>query len=340
MVQVFGVRLIGVSWENLHKLLLTLGFVASALLIRHGVLWVLRHLARHHGSDRLWFWSRQSTSVFAGLLIVLAVISIWFDDPARLATPLGLVSAGVAFALQRAITAGAGYLVILRGKTFRVGDRIVMGGVRGDVIALGFIQTTILEMGEQPTEQKDGPAQWVQARQYTGRVVTVTNDKIFDAPVYNYTREFPFIWDEIHVPVSYKCDRDAAERILLEAAHAETEDVRSTAHQDLDRLRRRYFVEINAEEPHVYWRITDNWLELTVRFVCRPYDVRGLKDRMSRRILAAFDEAGIGIASTTYDVVGLPPLQIEGATAQGPSAGARDGGSARGATPTAKQPTR
>ncbi len=143
----------------------------------------------------------------------MGLISIWFDDPKRLATALGLVSAGIAFALQKVITALAGYFVILRGNTFTVGDRIMMGGVRGDVIALGFIQTTIMEMGQPPPVQTDEPAMWVQSRQFTGRIVTVSNSQIFDEPVYNYTRDFSYIWEEIHVPITYKADRHAAEKI-------------------------------------------------------------------------------------------------------------------------------
>ncbi len=69
------------------------------------------------------------------------------------------MTAGLAFALQKVITALAGYLVILRGDTFNVGDRITMGGVRGDVIALGFVRTTIMEMGQPPAVQPAEPAQ-------------------------------------------------------------------------------------------------------------------------------------------------------------------------------------
>jgi small-conductance mechanosensitive channel len=75
-----------------------------------------------------------------------------------------LVTAGLAFALQKAVTAVAGYFVILRGNTFNVGDRIVMGGVRGDVIGLSFTQTTIMEMGQPAAVQSADPAMWVQAR--------------------------------------------------------------------------------------------------------------------------------------------------------------------------------
>ena len=65
---------------------------------------------------------------------------------------------------------------------------------------------------------------WVHSRQFTGRIVTVTNDKVFDEPVYNYTHEFPYIWEEMRLPVRYQDDRARAERILLDAArrHAVT----------------------------------------------------------------------------------------------------------------------
>ena len=158
----------------------------------------------------------------------MGLVSIWFDDPTRLTTALGLVTAGLAFALQKVVTAFAGYFVILRGRTFNVGDRITMGGVRGDVIALGFIQTTIMEMGQPPSVQNADPAMWVRSRQYTGRIVTVSNAKIFDEPVYNYTREFPYIWEEMTLPITYTADRARAERILLEVAGRHTVPHRRT----------------------------------------------------------------------------------------------------------------
>src|SRR6185312_11213017 len=150
-------------------------------------------------SKRAGFWARQGIHLFSAAVVVVGLCSIWFDNPARLTTAFGLVTAGLAFALQRVITAFAAYIIILRGKTFNVGDRIVMGGVRGDVIELGFIQTTIMEMGQPPAEQGDAPSMWVHARQYTGRLVTISNSQVFDDPVFNYTREFPYIWEELRL---------------------------------------------------------------------------------------------------------------------------------------------
>jgi small-conductance mechanosensitive channel len=310
-VQLFGVKLVGVNADNGGKLLFTLGFAVLVLLIsttfKKLVAMVLRE--RH---EKYRFWMRQAIQVFSAVLLVVGLVSIWFDDPTRLATALGLVTAGLAFALQRVVTAVAGYFVILRGKTFSVGDRIVMGGVRGDVMALTFTQTTIMEMGQPPAVQQVDPAMWVRARQYTVRLVTVTNAKIFDEPIYNYTRELPFLWEEIALPISYSSDRRKAEQILLDVARRHSLQSSDLGEEALAEMKRRYFMENVSTEPRVYWRITDNWIELTVRFVTREHGARDVKDKMSREILQELDEAGIGIASATFEIVGLPTLKIAG----------------------------
>ena len=138
--------------------------------------------------------------------------------------------------------------MILRGKTFNVGDRIVMGGVRGDVIALDFTQTTIMEMGQPPPVQGADPAMWVRSREYTGRVVTVTNAKIFDEPVFNYTRDFPFVWEELALPIAYASDRDRAERILLETAERQTVQISELSQDVLQEMQRRYVMKRSRHE--------------------------------------------------------------------------------------------
>ena len=56
-------------------------------------------------------------------------------------------------------------------------------------------------------------------------------------------------------------------------------------------------------------RITDNWLELSLRFIVDDHKSRAVRDQIAREILEEFDKAGIGIASTTIDIVALPPLR-------------------------------
>jgi small-conductance mechanosensitive channel len=310
-VTLFGIRLFGLNAENGRKLLFTVAFIAAVIVVGKLLKAATGLIPGGLRNERVRFWTRQGINLLVGALVVFGLISIWFDEPARLGTFLGLLTAGIAFALQRVITAFAGYLLILRGNTFNVGDRITMGGVRGDVIKLGFLQTTIMEMGQPPAVQAADPAMWVKSRQYTGRIVAVTNDKVFDQPVFNYTREFPYIWEEMSVPIPYKADRAAAERILLDAAAAQTVELADLSREEVEELERRYVMRRSDVRPRVYWRMTDNWLELTVRFICRESGVRDLKDAMTRQILTALDGAGIEIASATFGVVELPPIRLQ-----------------------------
>ena len=315
-MDLFGIKFIGINVENAHKLIFTIAFVVAFLLLNH----LLKRLAnavlagRHQ--ERVRFWTRQAIGLSTAVLVIIALISIWVDNPAKLTTALGLVSAGLAFALQKVITSIAGYFVILRGKNFTVGDRISMGGVRGDVIGLGFIQTTIMEMGQPPAVQSADPAMWIKSRQFTGRIVSVANNKIFDEAVFNYTRNFPFIWEEIIIPISYTDDRTKAEQIMLDATRSHTLKISEVSAEAVAKLQTDYYVEISDFEPRVFYRITDNWLELTVRFIVGDHKVRAIKDAISREMLAAFDAAGIGIASATYDIVGFPPVRLQ-PTAEG-----------------------
>ena len=313
-MQLYGIRLIGVDHDTLTRLTLTVVAIGGALLLRYVVVFAVRVVQHRGPGTRVMFWTRQALSLLVLAVVIAALLSIWFDNTARLTTMAGFATAGLAIAAQRAVTAFAGYLAIMRGKTFTVADRIKMGGVRGDVIALGFLQTRILEMGQPPdVNEQENPGMWVRARQYSGRVVSVTNDKVFDEPVYNFTRQFPYIWEEVSLGVGYHADRARAEQILLEAASELTAQYAKESRDARARFEHRYDVRLDREDPRVYWRLTDNWLELTVRFLVPEHGIREIKDAMARKTLPAFEAAKLEIASTSIEIVGIPPVRLTGA---------------------------
>lgn len=306
-LELFNITFIGVNVRTGKKVLLTLALILVVYGIRSLALRFVRSRVTSR-PDPAGFWSRQGIQLVSAIAIVLGVISIWVNPGSDLTVGLGLISAGLAFALQQVITAVAGYFVILRGDTFNVGDRISMGAVRGDVIRLGFMKTTVMEMGQPPAVNDADPSIWVNARQYTGRIVTVSNGKIFDEPVFNYTRDFPFVWDEMVLPVTYGADHAKAESILMAAVeHAVPSNTMSA--EALEQMKARYAVQTADLEPRVFWRITDDWLELSVRFVLPARSARTVKDAMSRFIVPELAAAGIEVASVTYDIVGLPELR-------------------------------
>ena len=180
-----------------------------------------------------------------------------------------------------------------------------MGGVRGDVIGLTFMQTRIMEMGQSPRE-KDDKDSWVYSRQFTGRIVTVTNDKVFDCPVYNYTHEFAYIWDEISFPIQFHQDFEKAERIILKAANGQAQSAKGLGKQEVKRLEERFGIDAGEIDPRVFWRITEDWLELTVRFLGPDHGIRDIKDRMTREIVAGFEKSNIMIAAVRQEAVSAP----------------------------------
>jgi len=332
------VHLVGVDTSSATKLLYTAIFIAALVALRWIARMIVRLVLRGRAHTRGRFWTRQGINLATSVTVALGLISIWFDNGLHAAAAVGVLTAALAVAMQKAVTSFAGYFLILRGDVFSIGDRIVMGGVRGDVIALGFLRTTILEMGQPSGDDDSSVPMWVQARQYTGRIVTVTNGAVFDEPVYNYSRDFPFIWEELHVMVKYDVDTDLAERLVLEAARAHAVKREDIGPGVMHQLRRRYFVPADevAVEPEVFYRLTSSWLELAVRFVVPTHDIRRIKSNISRDIAEAFHAHGIEMASATYAIVEVPPLRLAPTTDAepypadaAPAAGAADSDASR-----------
>jgi len=115
----------------------------------------------------------------------------------------------------------------------------------------------------------------------------------------------------MRLPLAYRDDRAAAERILLEAAKKHAVDPERLDAKMLARLERDFRVRREDFAPAVYWRLTDNWLELTLRFIARDHGTREMKDAMSREVLAKLDQAGVGIASTTLEITALPEVRAK-----------------------------
>jgi small-conductance mechanosensitive channel len=168
----------------------------------------------------------------------------------------------------------------------------------GDVIDISILRTTVMEIGE-----------WVGADQYTGRVVTVANRSIFSAPVFNYTQHWPYLWDEIMIPVTYASDWRRAGEMMLEHGRGYTVHFQDQAQVELRQLMRSYPVQEMSVEPSLYIIMTDNWVELTLRYVVDPHERRGVKGQLHKEILQCFEaEPAITVASATFEVVGFPPL--------------------------------
>ena len=234
--------------------------------------------------------------IIAGTLIVLV---IWLGAGSNLTVAMGIMGAGVAFASQEVIGSFAGYINILTGGLYRIGDRVRIGSVTGDVIDISILRTTVMEIGE-----------WVQADQYTGRIVTVANRIVFADPVFNYTKRWPYLWDEIMIPVTYASDWRGATEMMIEHGREYTEGFQALAQAGLGRMASDYRLQETTVEPTIYVVMTDNWIELTLRYVVEARERRQVKALLHEELLRHFQSAPeITVASMTMEIVGLPPLR-------------------------------
>lgn len=217
----------------------------------------------------------------SGLLGLLLIITIWSPRLQSLITVLTVVGAGLAIAMRETLLSFAGWLDIVSRTPFIQGDRIELDGVRGDVVDIRLLHTTMMEIGG-----------WVDADQSTGRIVHVPNSNVLTGPVYNYTRGFSFIWHEIPLTVTYRSNWRAARSIVLELAQEHTDPVEEKASRELRQLSRKYLVHYSILTPFVYVRLVDNGIRLTLRFLCEVRKRRGAEHTLTRQILDAFAEHG------------------------------------------------
>lgn len=241
------------------------------------------------------YYLRRVAHFLTGAVAVVALAMVWRPFSGRIGLVLGLVAAGFAFAMQEVIGAWAGWLANLTGRVYRIGDRIDIGGVRGDVVDITPLRTKLLEIGE-ATPDNVG---WVRGRQPTGRLVSVSNKKTFTESVFNYSAELDFIWEELTLSVGYDSDWERARVIMEEEAATASAE---TAPRALSAFRKRYPLRRADATARVFTRATDNYLELAARFPVSVRIARPVKDELTRRVLERFRGEGIPIASTSQDI--------------------------------------
>jgi len=254
---------------------------------------VLDTLIRKNIRDsRSKYTATKVISVIELVLMIAAVALIWVRNLQALTVFFGIIGAGIAIALQDVFKNFAGSLTILLTRVYGVGDRIEIDGRYGDVMDIGIMNTTLMEIRE-----------WVAGDQPTGRLTIIPNGQVITKSVQNFSRDHSFLWDEIQIPVTYESDWRRAIGILTGIAQQETGEISKVAEIEIERIGEKYFLPKKDIQPAVYVTITDNWILLSVRFVTYVRERRVVRAHLNQLILEAFEqEDGITIASETMDV--------------------------------------
>jgi small-conductance mechanosensitive channel len=261
---------------------------------------------RADDAEAIYRWRKVTEYVTLALGIIVLIL-IWLPDARSFATYLGLVSAGLAIALQDPITDFVGWVFIIVRHPFVVGDRIQIGEHAGDVIDVRYFQFSLLEIGN-----------WVDADQSTGRVMHIPNKRIFTEALANYGEGLAYIWNELMVDVTFESDWAKAKEILQEIAVRHGTQKGQEARQQIRNAADRYFISYDKFTPIVYTKVIDIGVRLTIRYLVEPRRRRGTADAMWEDILVAFaaepkiDFAYPTIRRYAHEVEGKPGLRTEG----------------------------
>jgi len=245
---------------------------------------------------------------FIGYLLTIVLITVVFSDKlGGLTVAFGVAGAGIAFALQEVIGSFAGWLAIMFGGFYKSGDRVQLGGIKGDVMDIGVLRSTIMETG-----------QWVDGDLYNGRIVLVANSFVFKEPVFNYSRNFPFLWDEIKIPIQYGSNYELAKQIFEQVGKDVAGDLTTKSRNKWIAMQNEYRLEDAQTEPIVSLIANDNWIEYTLRYVVNYKRRRSTKTELYTQILKKVDATNgeIKFASATFQLVESPDFKLKVAEEQ------------------------
>lgn len=276
------------SEDILWRIVTSAGVIVGGIVV---ALLLERAIGTRVEGDYERFYVRKFIRYGTTAVVFVILLIIWQPFGSGVATALGLAAAGITFAMQEVIGAFAGWFNITLGRIFKVGDRIEMAGVSGDVIDITPLRTKLMEIGSSTDEST-----WVKGRQHTGRMVAISNKATFTDPVYNFSSFFDFIWEEMQVLVPFHEDRDSAAAILAEEAE-NLSDV-DEALEQMSQLRRRFPVPEAELVPRVFAAIGDAGMILSARFIVPTRTARSVKDQLVRRVEKRFSEAGIELVVT------------------------------------------
>src|SRR3954470_4024029 len=143
--------------------------VTAAIVVLVGLIWTTAGaVARRRADDEYSeFYVARVIRYAACIVAVVAIALLWRVFQGRGPLVIGFLIAGLTFSLQEVIGAIAGWFNILTGHIYRVGDRVEIAGVHGDVIDVSLLRTKLLEFGSDQPADSDRSTSWVHGRQYT-----------------------------------------------------------------------------------------------------------------------------------------------------------------------------
>ncbi|MFC2175440.1 mechanosensitive ion channel family protein [Bacteroidota bacterium] len=238
---------------------------------------------------------RKAINFIGYFLVVIFLLLIYGDKLGNIGVALGVAGAGVTFALQEVIMSFAGWLNIILSGSPSVGQRVKIGDAKGDIIDIGVMRTTIMEIGD-----------WVEGDLYNGRIITLANSYVFKERIHNYSAEYPFLWDEVKVPIRTESDHELAREVFSKVVNDICEDYAIKSEKGWRNMANKFRVEPANVRPSVRLQFDENWITFTLRYIV-DYKSRGTtKDKIYTALLNEIAKhEKISIATVASEVTSI-----------------------------------
>ena len=276
-------------------------YIVLVLLVIGIIQFLRRFIRKNLPNSKVKYRSQKGIEVIGYLILIILTLSYFTGNIKDFTLAVGLLSAGVAITLQELILSIAGSLYIFFVKVYKPGDRIEINGIKGDVIDIDSIYTTMMEIGE-----------WVSSDNYSGRIIKLSNAFVFKGPIYNYSMDFPFIWDEFNLPIRYGSDIELAKDIIIKVATDTLSEYVVNSIAKWKDVVERYYIEDAKVEPTLAITMTDNWIQFNLRYIVDYKKRRVTKHILSELISKRFEETNgkVVLASSTVEIVRVPTVNI------------------------------
>jgi small-conductance mechanosensitive channel len=229
------------------------------------------------------FTLKRIEHLLAALAIAAITISMLFVNWYAALTALGIGSIIIGLAVQTPMKSFIGWIFILVRRPYQVGDRIKIGDATGDVIDVGYLDTTLWEFG----------GQYLSTDHPSGRVVRFPNEKVLDEMVWNYSWPlFPYIWNEIKFQIAYQSDLKFVAETMQQIVEKELgEEMMKRVEVFRDLLARTPVDELEVRSrPRVIFRVDEvTWINAIVRYLVSPREAGSVKTRLIPKLLAALN---------------------------------------------------
>lgn len=266
--------------------------VASAVIVFIIYLvraFVLSRVNKRYSQVTLRHNQRKLVVYTTSIIAIFILLGIWVQK-LNFGVVFSIVGAGLVIALTDVILNFAGWIYLVLRKPFEIGQRIQIGEIKGDVIDVRGFYITLLEIEN-----------WVQEEQSTGRIVPIPNNFLFRQAVYNYTKGFNFIWNEVKIPITFESNYKQAKEIALKYLEAFHLSWAKDLEEKIRSAQDSYAIYYRNLTPTVYVRIIDNGILLSLRYLVEPHKRRYSENLIFEQILDAFaNQEDINFAYTTY----------------------------------------